>query len=80
MMLIQVPGCVMFVGSLVGRPGVEWSAWLTYAFAGSMQAVLLVSLGGEIGRRRSSTQSTLGIRCLVHVLDFQGETAKAGSR
>jgi len=43
MMLIQVPGCVMFVGSLIGRPGVEWSAWLTYAFAGGMQAVLLVS-------------------------------------
>jgi hypothetical protein len=49
MMLIQVPGCVMFVGSLVGRPGVEWSAWLTYAFAGSMQAVLLVSSLGAIG-------------------------------
>lgn len=43
MMLIQVPGSAMFVGSLIGRPGVEWSAWLSYAFAGTMQAVLLVS-------------------------------------
>ena len=43
MMLIQVPGSAMFVGSLVGRPGVEWSAWLSYAFAGTMQAVLLVN-------------------------------------
>jgi uncharacterized protein with PQ loop repeat len=43
MMLIQVPGSAMFVGSLIGREGVEWSAWLPYAFAGSMQAVLLVS-------------------------------------
>ena len=43
MMLLQVPGSAMFVGSLIGRPGVEWSAWLSYAFAGTMQGVLLVS-------------------------------------
>ncbi|KAJ9096069.1 hypothetical protein QFC21_005434 [Naganishia friedmannii] len=43
-MIIQVPGSVLFVGSLVGRQGVEWSTWLTYAVTGAMQAALLVSL------------------------------------
>ncbi|KAJ9111682.1 hypothetical protein QFC19_001041 [Naganishia cerealis] len=41
-MIIQVPGSVLFVGSLVGRQGVEWSTWLTYAVTGGMQAALLV--------------------------------------
>ena len=54
MMLIQVPGSAMFVGSLVGRPGVEWSAWLSYAFAGTMQAILLVSFAKR--HWRSSTR------------------------
>lgn len=42
MMLIQVPGSAIFVGSLINREGVEWSAWISYAIAGSMQLVLLV--------------------------------------
>jgi hypothetical protein len=41
-MLIQVPGSVLFVGSLVGREGVEWSTWASYAVTGGMQAALLV--------------------------------------
>lgn len=55
MMLIQVPGSAMFVGSLVGRPGVEWSAWLSYAFAGTMQAVLLVSFAKDIDADRQDS-------------------------
>lgn len=31
----------MFVASLVGRPGVEWSSWLAYAATGVMQGGLL---------------------------------------
>lgn len=40
-MIIQVPGSVLFVGSLVGREGVEWSTWASYAVTGGMQAALL---------------------------------------
>jgi hypothetical protein len=40
-MLIQVPGSVLFVASLVGRQGVEWSTWASYAVTGGMQAALL---------------------------------------
>lgn len=40
-MLIQVPGSVLFVGSLIGREGVEWSTWASYAVTGGMQAALL---------------------------------------
>lgn len=40
-MLIQVPGSILFVASLVGRQGVEWSTWASYAVTGGMQAALL---------------------------------------
>lgn len=40
-MLIQTPGSIMFVASLIGRPGVEWSSWLAYAATGVMQGGLL---------------------------------------
>jgi len=42
-MAIQVPGSVMFVLSLVFRPGTDWTSWLPYAVTGVMQGGLLVS-------------------------------------
>ena len=42
-MVIQVPGSVLFVVSLVLRPGTDWTSWLAYAVSGAMQGALLVS-------------------------------------
>ncbi|WVQ93119.1 hypothetical protein IAU59_000183 [Kwoniella sp. CBS 9459] len=41
-MAIQVPGSVLFVLSLVFRPGTDWTSWLAYAVTGGMQGALLV--------------------------------------
>ncbi|KIR63942.1 hypothetical protein I314_02723 [Cryptococcus bacillisporus CA1873] len=41
-MAIQVPGSVLFVLSLVVRPGTNWTSWLPYAVTGAMQGALLV--------------------------------------
>ncbi|WWC91112.1 uncharacterized protein L201_006053 [Kwoniella dendrophila CBS 6074] len=41
-MAIQVPGSVLFVLSLVFRPGTDWTSWLAYAVTGAMQGALLV--------------------------------------
>ncbi|ORX39132.1 hypothetical protein BD324DRAFT_649221 [Kockovaella imperatae] len=41
-MAIQVPGSVLFVVSLVLRPGTDWTSWLAYAITGLMQGMLLV--------------------------------------
>ncbi|ORY33152.1 hypothetical protein BCR39DRAFT_521481 [Naematelia encephala] len=41
-MAIQVPGSVLFVLSLVFRPGTDWTSWLVYAVTGVMQGALLV--------------------------------------
>ncbi|UOH81818.1 hypothetical protein LQV05_004498 [Cryptococcus neoformans] len=41
-MAIQVPGSVLFVLSLVFRPGTNWTSWLAYAVTGAMQGALLV--------------------------------------
>lgn len=43
-MVIQVPGSVLFVFSLVIREGTDWTSWLTYAVTGVMQGALLVRL------------------------------------
>ncbi|GHJ87850.1 hypothetical protein NliqN6_4252 [Naganishia liquefaciens] len=40
-MVIQVPGSIAFVASLVGREGVQVSTWASYAITGAMQAALL---------------------------------------
>ena len=42
-MAIQVPGSILFVLSLVFRPGTDWTSWLAYAVTGFMQGALLVS-------------------------------------
>jgi uncharacterized protein with PQ loop repeat len=42
-MAIQVPGSVLFVISIVVRPGTNWTSWLPYAVTGLMQGALLVS-------------------------------------
>ncbi|KAK8843973.1 hypothetical protein IAR55_006765 [Kwoniella newhampshirensis] len=41
-MAIQVPGSVLFVISLVLRPGTDWTSWLVYAVTGGVQGILLV--------------------------------------
>ncbi|WVW79470.1 hypothetical protein I302_101439 [Kwoniella bestiolae CBS 10118] len=41
-MAIQVPGSVLFVLSLVFRPGTNWTSWLAYAVTGGMQGALLI--------------------------------------
>ncbi|TYJ52047.1 hypothetical protein B9479_007348 [Cryptococcus floricola] len=41
-MVIQVPGSVLFVLSLVFREGTDWTSWLAYAVTGGMQGALLV--------------------------------------
>jgi uncharacterized protein with PQ loop repeat len=74
-MIIQVPGSVLFVGSLVGRQGVEWSTWLTYAVTGAMQAALLVSIVAVL--------FSLSLTCCLlaaitgHVYSLETKTSKA---
>ena len=46
-MVIQVPGSVLFVTSIVLREGTDWTSWLAYAAAGMMQGALLVSAHEE---------------------------------
>ncbi|WVR08984.1 hypothetical protein IAU60_006044 [Kwoniella sp. DSM 27419] len=41
-MAIQVPGSVLFVLSLVFRPGTDWTSWLAYAVTGGMQGALFI--------------------------------------
>ncbi|WWC72998.1 uncharacterized protein I206_106962 [Kwoniella pini CBS 10737] len=55
-MAIQVPGSVLFVLSLVFRPGTDWTSWLAYAVTGGMQGALLVIC--VLWKRR---QKSLGI-------------------
>ncbi|KAL0071163.1 hypothetical protein AAF712_001723 [Marasmius tenuissimus] len=42
MMCIQTPGAVLMVLSIALRPSTNWTSWITFAVAGSMQGVLLV--------------------------------------
>ena len=42
MMMLQTPGTVLFVYSLVVRPGTNWTAWLTYMVTGILQGTLLI--------------------------------------
>jgi hypothetical protein len=41
MMMLQTPGTVLFVYSLIVRPGTNWTAWLTYMVTGILQGTLL---------------------------------------
>jgi uncharacterized protein with PQ loop repeat len=49
-MIIQVPGSVLFVLSLVFREGTDWTSWLAYAVTGGMQGTLLVSGSSRVQR------------------------------
>lgn len=40
-MLIQVPGSILFVVSIMLGDGTDWTSWIPYAVTGAMQAVLL---------------------------------------
>ncbi|KAI0694120.1 hypothetical protein BC835DRAFT_1415497 [Cytidiella melzeri] len=42
MMLIQTPGAILMVTSIVVRPGTNWTTWSPYAAAGILQGILLV--------------------------------------
>ncbi|RUS23101.1 hypothetical protein BC937DRAFT_92315 [Endogone sp. FLAS-F59071] len=42
MMMLQTPGAALFVYSLVSRPGINWTSWVTYAVTGMLQGILLV--------------------------------------
>lgn len=42
MMLIQTPGSILMVISIVLRPGTNWTTWSTYAVTGILQGTLLV--------------------------------------
>ncbi|WFD44632.1 hypothetical protein MPSI1_003302 [Malassezia psittaci] len=42
MMLLQVPGTVLFVYALAAREGVNWTSLLAYIAAGCLQAMLLI--------------------------------------
>jgi hypothetical protein len=42
MMMLQTPGTVLFVYSLMVRPGTNWTAWLTYMVTGILQGTLLI--------------------------------------
>jgi hypothetical protein len=48
-MVIQVPGSVLFVASLLFREGTDWTSWLAYAVTGGMQGALLVGRDAEVG-------------------------------
>ena len=54
-MAIQVPGSVLFVLSLVFRPGTDWTSWLAFAVTGVMQGALLVSRLPKADRRQADT-------------------------
>lgn len=41
-MAIQSPGSIIMVVSIAIRPGTNWTTWIPYAVAGSLQGVLLV--------------------------------------
>lgn len=41
-MLIQVPGSILFVVSIMLGDGTDWTSWIPYAVTGLMQGVLLV--------------------------------------
>ncbi|CAO3660161.1 unnamed protein product [Rhizopus stolonifer] len=41
MMMLQTPGTVLFVYSLIVRPGTNWTAWITYMVTGILQGTLL---------------------------------------
>lgn len=72
-MIIQVPGSVLFVGSLVGRQGVEWSTWLTYAVTGAMQAALLVSFIASLTLPLTHCR----IPAIGHVYSLETKTSNA---
>lgn len=40
-MLIQVPGSILFVISIVLGEGTDWTSWIPYAVTGAMQGCLL---------------------------------------
>lgn len=40
-MLIQVPGSILFVVSIMLGDGTDWTSWIPYAVTGAMQGVLL---------------------------------------
>ncbi|KAF8148414.1 hypothetical protein B0H34DRAFT_736950 [Crassisporium funariophilum] len=42
MMLIQTPGGLLMVTSIVLRPGTNWTSWITFAVAAVLQGCLLV--------------------------------------
>lgn len=42
MMMLQTPGTVLFVYSLMVRPGTNWTAWVTYMVTGILQGTLLI--------------------------------------
>lgn len=41
-MLIQVPGSILFVVSIMLGDGTDWTSWIPYAVTGLMQGALLV--------------------------------------
>ncbi|KAF8868590.1 hypothetical protein CPB84DRAFT_1213163 [Gymnopilus junonius] len=41
MMMIQTPGGILMVTSIVLRPGTNWTSWITFAVAAIMQGCLL---------------------------------------
>ncbi|KAF9525257.1 hypothetical protein CPB83DRAFT_897131 [Crepidotus variabilis] len=65
MMMIQTPGGILMVTSIVLRPGTNWTSWITFAVAATLQGCLLAmciswkirqhNLGiDDFGRRISS--------------------------
>ncbi|EIW68107.1 hypothetical protein M231_07481 [Tremella mesenterica] len=67
-MMIQVPGSMVLVLSLILSPGTEWSTWLVYVVGLCMQACLLIMC--LIWKRR---QSRLGINDFGVILDSPPE-------
>jgi len=70
MMCIQSPGALAMVLSIALRPDTDWTNWITFAVAGSMQAVLLVMC--FTWRHR---QHKLGIDDFGHPLHDEDERA-----
>ncbi|WWD21372.1 hypothetical protein CI109_105857 [Kwoniella shandongensis] len=72
-MAIQVPGSVLFVISLVMRPGTDWTSWLVYAVTGGVQGILLVICLFWKRRQKRLGIDDFGVPLVIPGTDANGE-------
>ncbi|KAJ1658549.1 hypothetical protein IWQ61_002226 [Dispira simplex] len=61
MMLMQTPGGYLFAYSIYVRPGVNWTSWITYFVAATLQGILLlISIAWHFREKRLRQQGEQG--------------------